>query len=57
MGLITPPGRPVNFIRRYLINRRLRATMRPDPDYAWNRARQLPKERGERFLRNVGLIT
>ena len=40
-------------LRRYLINRRLRKTMRPDPEYRERRLAQFSKERRERYWSNV----
>ncbi len=42
-------------IRRHLAIRRLKRLVKPDMDYARRCAAQLPKERRERFLKNVGL--
>lgn len=41
-------------IRRRLIERRLRRTMKPDPAYLKRRLAALTPERRERFLSNFG---
>lgn len=41
-------------LRRFLINRRLAATLRPDPDFRERRLAQFTPERRERYWRNVG---
>jgi hypothetical protein len=40
-------------IRRFLINLRLKRTMKPDPQYRINRLRQFSPERRERYFENV----
>lgn len=45
----------LSHIRRKLATRRLKAMLKPDPDYARRRAAQLTGERRERFMRAVGL--
>lgn len=40
-------------IRKFLIRRRLKATMRPDPQYRDNRLAQFSPERRRRYERNV----
>lgn len=45
------------YLKRKLIQRRLKATMRPDAAYARHRAAQLSGDRRDRFLRNIeGLV-
>jgi|DEB19_MinimDraft_3_1074340.scaffolds.fasta_scaffold528071_1 hypothetical protein len=44
----------MNPLRRYLINRRLKAMMKPQPDYLKRRLAQFNGARRERFMRNVG---
>jgi len=47
----------IQFIRHKIAVKRLKALMRPDPDYARRCAAQLPPARRERFLRNLeGLV-
>lgn len=41
------------WLRRLLIMRRLRATMRPDPEYRERRLAQFDQARRERYWRNV----
>lgn len=41
--------------KQWLIRRRLKATMRPDPDYREKRLAQFTAERRERYWRNVGV--
>lgn len=42
--------------RKKLIQRRLKATMRPDPDYRERRLAQFCPERRVRYWRNVGAL-
>ena len=46
----------MNPIRRYIINKRLKASMRPDPEYRDRRLAQFSGERRERALRNIADI-
>ena len=47
----------IAFIRRKIAVKRLKALVKPRPDYARRCAAQLPPERRERFLRNLeGLV-
>ena len=43
-------------LKRYLINRRLKATMKPDPEYRERRLAQFSKERQMRYHLNVSAI-
>lgn len=43
-------------LRQYLACRRLKATMRPDPEYRARKLAQMTTERRERYWRNVGGI-
>ena len=43
----------IAYIRRRLAVKRLRASMRPDPDYRERRLAQLSRERRERYWQNV----
>lgn len=49
MTKLLPPA-----LRRALIRRRLRATMRPDPEYREHRLAQFTPQRRERYWHNVG---
>jgi len=46
----------LTFIRRKLAQHRLTRLVKPDMDYAKHCAAQLPPERRERFLRNLGMM-
>lgn len=41
-------------LKKWLIRRRLKSLMRPDPDYRERRLSQFTPERRERYWRNVG---
>lgn len=43
----------MRWLRRYLINRRLRRTMKPDPAYRRRRLAQFSHARQARYWRNV----
>lgn len=43
----------LNFCKRWLAVRRLKKTLRPDPQYRERRLSQYSKERQERYWRNV----
>ena len=43
----------MNWLRKMIVNRRLRKTMRPDPEFRRRRLAQFSKDRRERYFRNV----
>lgn len=43
-------------LKRWLIRRRLKATMRPDPAYREHKLAQFTPERRARYWRNVGIL-
>jgi hypothetical protein len=47
----------MKFLRRMIALRRLKVSMRPDPDYRENRLRQFSPERRERYFANIQFIT
>lgn len=46
----------MNFIKRYLARRRLKATMKPNPDLRKRRLAQMSVERKRRYLKNMNDI-
>ena len=46
----------MNPLKKWLINRRLRASMRPDPEYRVRRLAQFDASRAERYWRNVDAV-
>ena len=49
-------GKSMNPIRQYIIRKRLKASMRPDPEYRERRLAQFSGERLKRALRNIAEI-
>lgn len=46
----------MGMLKRYLINRRLKATMKPDPEYRERRLAQFNKERQMRYWLNASAV-